>query len=178
MEPDGNLKTYVLLGSPGYEHWELNFQELFSLCEFPNACGRYGICSGVFGPTQKCTGCPRPGIPSHWSLRPDPGMQRVSKPLSSLCGKSADVIELPGVGYSLLQSFYWSGELTPTYPSIQVGSPDQCKAACLSDCACTSTFYYSITFFGQYCFKLHTDVHTLQATFSGPPAYNTAFIKT
>jgi hypothetical protein len=25
MEPDGNLKTYVLLGSPGYEHWELNF---------------------------------------------------------------------------------------------------------------------------------------------------------
>lgn len=177
MEPDGNLKTYVLLGSPGYEHWELNFQALFSLCQFPNGCGPYGICSGVFGPTQKCTGCPRgfhPIDPSDLTQ----GCRRVSKPLSSLCGESVDMIELPGVGYALLQSFYAGGDLSPIYPSIQVGSPDQCKAACLSDCACTSTFYYNITFLGQLCFKLHTNVHTLQATFSGPPAYHIAFIKT
>jgi hypothetical protein len=177
MEPDGNLKTYVLLGSPGYEHWELNFQALFSLCQFPNGCGPYGICSGVFGPTQKCTGCPRgfhPIDPSDLTQ----GCRRVSKPLSSPCGESVDIIELPGVGYALLQSFYAGGDLSPIYPSIQVGSPDQCKAACLSDCACTSTFYYNITFLGQLCFKLHTNVHTLQATFSGPPAYHIAFIKT
>ncbi len=64
LEPDGNLKTYVLLlllmrsatsagrsDSAIISSWELNFQDLLSLCEFPNACGPYGICSGAYSPT-------------------------------------------------------------------------------------------------------------------------------
>ncbi len=171
LEPDGNLKTFVFLAGS----WKLNFQALFSVCDFPNGCGPYGLCSGVYGPDQKCIGCPaqfQPINPSDLSQ----GCKPV-KPLTSLCGPSVELIELDGTGYSLLDNFYWFGELIPTYPSTLVTSKAQCQAACLADCACTAAFVYNLTFIGQDCFQLHSSVHTLQQTFNTLPAYHSAFIK-
>lgn len=42
VDPDGNLKTYVLVKG---NFWSQDFVAIPSLCDLPNACGEYGVCS-------------------------------------------------------------------------------------------------------------------------------------
>jgi hypothetical protein len=147
LEPNGNLKTYLLLlllllmrsatsagrsDSAIISSWELNLQAFLSLSEFPNACGPYGISSGAYSPTQKCTGCPTPGFIPITASQLDRGCKPALKQLPTGAFSSSPtlsrsrrigtagaavlvldhhVIQLTGVRYSLLQSLYWGGDL-------------------------------------------------------------------
>jgi hypothetical protein len=42
VDPDGNLRTYFLVKG---EFWSPDFVAIPNLCDLPNACGAYGVCS-------------------------------------------------------------------------------------------------------------------------------------
>ena len=42
VDPDGNLRTYFLLEGRA---WNPYFVAIPNLCDLPNSCGAYGVCS-------------------------------------------------------------------------------------------------------------------------------------
>lgn len=42
VDPDGNLRTYALLKG---HSWGQDFVAVLSVCNLPNSCGQYGVCS-------------------------------------------------------------------------------------------------------------------------------------
>lgn len=42
VDPDGNLRTYALY--KGHD-WRADFVAIPNLCDLPNSCGEFGVCS-------------------------------------------------------------------------------------------------------------------------------------
>ncbi|XP_072960542.1 G-type lectin S-receptor-like serine/threonine-protein kinase SD2-5 [Typha angustifolia] len=153
LESDGHLRLYEYNRSR--HDWQMA-KDLFSnkleYCDYPTACGEYGICTG-----GECS-CPG----NHFSQINNPqakfGCTRVT-PLSCQATQDHQLLPLDNVSYFLYS--FGAGE----YKGM---SKESCKQACLNNCSCKAALFqyeggntsYGYCYLPSQLFSLRTNQPT------------------
>ncbi|KAM7511001.1 hypothetical protein LguiB_009876 [Lonicera macranthoides] len=146
LEPNGQLNFYQFLDNQGSQ--ELNSFNLFdeisnSGCDYPTACGNYGVCSkriprsALFGqPTHTEIFCTCPGgISSSYftqsqNWEPNSGCRPIT-PLSCKEKHLHSFLELKNVTYFSFETSHSKMDI------------ESCKKACFDNCTCKAAFFSS-----------------------------------
>ncbi|XP_028768434.1 PAN domain-containing protein At5g03700-like [Neltuma alba] len=141
IEPDGNLKGYCWDGST----WVLNYQAIEEICELPNPCGPYGLC------TPGASGCSC--LDNRTSYSPGGCMK---EGYGDLCGA--------GIG----EDKYWvlrRKGVEPAHKELmryeRATSEEECEDMCKKDCRCWGALYYNVT---GYCYVSEHPIQTMVGT--------------
>lgn len=141
LEPDGNLKGYYWAGSK----WALNYQAIDEICELPNPCGAYGLC------TPGVSGCScldnRTSYSSGGCL--DEGY-------GDLCGEGIArdeywIVRRKGVEAAHKELLRWERK----------SRVEECEEMCEKDCRCWGALYNNATL---YCYVVESPIQTMVGT--------------
>ncbi|KAK9059932.1 hypothetical protein SSX86_020636 [Deinandra increscens subsp. villosa] len=136
LMPDGHLRLFELRRNELRQPQWLMVADLFNgslsgECNYPMACGRYGICSG----NQQCS-CPVSSSPTIDYFRaeddrqPNLGCSEIT-PLTCNATQDQVFIELKNVVYF---------SFIPDMKNVDMAT---CKQACLKNCSCKAALFYS-----------------------------------
>jgi len=148
VDPDGNLRTYALVKG---EYWGQDFVAIPSVCDLPNSCGEYGVCS------NNACGCLPNWVPVNSNDKTQ-GCKTLA-PFTK-CGSGRQQF-LSFTGYDYVYNQYAAGVNVP------IGT---CESKCYADCKCLAYFYNANT---GACY-LSNEVRTLKKV---PDAKKTVHIK-
>ncbi|KAG0612767.1 hypothetical protein M758_6G050400 [Ceratodon purpureus] len=119
VDPDGNLRTYFLVKG---QFWDFDFVAIPNLCDLPNSCGEYGVCSN-----GKCSCLPQ------WVPNKPKDLTQGCKTLAPFtkCGSGKQQF-LSFTGYDYVFNQYATGlKITKA----------ACESKCFADCNCVAYFY-------------------------------------
>lgn len=167
VESDGHMRLYGWNSSS----WVIMYEVLQKYiaggdCEYPMACGSYGICSGA----GNCS-CPSE-IHSSPIYRDRPGLGcKLATPISCRNVRGIEMVELPNVTY-----FNYNGSGAIIRDKV---TRSDCLSGCVANCSCKAAYFKlrmndtnGTCFLQSQLFSLHK----LQTT--APSLYNSrAFIK-
>ncbi|KAK4281614.1 hypothetical protein QN277_013085 [Acacia crassicarpa] len=141
-EPDGNLKGYCWDGST----WVLNYQAIDDICELPNPCGSYGLCT----PGASECSC----LDNRTSYSSPGGCMKEG--YGDLCGSG------------IAEDSYWvlrRRGVEPAHKELMryemANSLEKCEGMCEDDCRCWGALYYNAT---GYCYVVEHPIQTMVGT--------------
>uniref|UniRef100_A0A0D9UY17 Receptor-like serine/threonine-protein kinase n=1 Tax=Leersia perrieri TaxID=77586 RepID=A0A0D9UY17_9ORYZ len=131
FESDGQLRLYEWQANQIKSRW-LYVQDIFPFqyCDYPTACGEYGICSNGLCSCPIATASNIQYFRSIDDRRPHLGCT-LETPISCQSLQDHQLISLPNVSY-----LYYNSS-----PVSELSDEESCKQACLTTCSCKAALF-------------------------------------